>query len=142
MPISIAGASSATTGMTNWECRARRLARERAVLAERLQRLLVEIPDAVSFDFHDLRHLAGYRILEHEGLVHAGVWRVTGRLTIIVAATRVLKRPDLRHRLFALRELAEREFKRVVIATPRGILHETGRLRARRLAGLVVAPEH
>ncbi|MCE4226680.1 hypothetical protein HCU64_23335 [Methylobacterium sp. C25] len=140
MSICATGATRRHAGMSDAECRARRLARERAALAERFEHFLVEIPDAVTFDFTDLRHLAGYRVLEPEGLIHAGVWRVTGRITILVATSRVFRRPDLRTRLFALRDLAERELKRVVVATPRGLLNETARLRARREAGLVVAP--
>ncbi len=125
--------------MTSWQCRARRLALEREVLGRLLYDFLLQIPNTICFDFHDLHHLNDYKKLEPEGLVHAGIIGTNSRFTIIAGTSRIFKKPELRERLFALRRRAQLDYQKVVIATPKGLSNKTIRLRQRRGSDLVVA---
>jgi len=115
-------------GLMHHECRALRLRNERNTLARRLESVLATRPDIHLFRFQGLDRLAAYAALEPEGVVHATVVTRSGRcLTILAATTRVMRKPSLRSRLFALRRLAEADGRRVLIVTSRGLLNEMGR---------------
>lgn len=109
-------------------CRRIRLRNERQTLQSDLEFLLACRPEVVDFRFAGMSTFPAYEALADEGLVHATVRHTRGHAILLAATSRLLKKPDLRARLFAMRKAAEKRGRRVVLLTARGIRSRTARL--------------
>ena len=123
---------SGSAKLSDGECRKIRLRNERLALQSDLEFFLACRSDVVDFRFRGLSTHPAYEAIAAHGLVHATVRHERGCAILIAATSRLLKKPDLRARLFAIKKAAERRGRRVVLLTARGIANRTIRLSARR----------
>lgn len=122
-------------------CRSIRITDERIRLARGIEIASRLRPDVLSVVPRGLEDLLSYRRLAEDGLAHATIRRSDGRVIVLAAANRVWRRPELKRRLLAVKQDAQRIDRRVVLVSKRGLSRLAGERPNRAIRTATSRPE-